>query len=137
MLQKTRQATQHYAELNKAVRNLTEQVTRQEEKLEELRRTYATLSREEDKQIYANLIREQEFALMELQQSLRDTRKAAQAIEDMFLWHGVLDVPVQTPKHTRPLRQTKPTSRAFILSNRALPPCDATCSCLPFRHPRE
>lgn len=98
VLQKTRQATQHYAELNKAVRNLTEQVTRQEEKLEELRRTYATLSREEDKQIYANLIREQEFALMELQQSLRDTRKAAQAIEDMFLWHGVLDVPVQTPE---------------------------------------
>lgn len=96
ILQKTREATQHYAELNKAVRNLTEQVSQQEKKLEELRSTYTTLSREEDKQVYANLIRDQEFALMELQQSLRDTRKAAQAIEDMFLWHGVLDIPAQT-----------------------------------------
>lgn len=96
VLQKTREATQHYAELNKAVRSLTEQVSQQEKKLEELRSTYTTLSREEDKQVYANLIRDQEFGLMELQQSLRDTRKAAQAIEDMFLWHGVLDVPAQT-----------------------------------------
>lgn len=96
VLQKTREATQHYAELNKAVRSLTEQVSQQEKKLEELRSTYTTLSREEDKQVYANLIRDREFALMELQQSLRDTRKAAQAIEDMFLWHGVLDIPAQT-----------------------------------------
>ncbi|HHV40359.1 MAG TPA: hypothetical protein GXX61_03105 [Bacteroidales bacterium] len=97
VLQKTRAATQHYAELNKAVRNLTEQVAGQEQKLDELRNTYTTLSREEDRQVYANLIRDREFTLMELQQSLRDTQKAAQAIEDMFLWHGVLAVPPQTP----------------------------------------
>jgi len=40
VLQKTRAATQHYAELNKAVRNLTEQVAGQEQKLDELRNTY-------------------------------------------------------------------------------------------------
>ncbi|NLA16056.1 MAG: hypothetical protein GX877_05925 [Bacteroidales bacterium] len=93
VLQKTREATQHYAQLSKAVRNLTGQVNKQEEKLDSLRKTYVTLSREEDKSIFANHIREEEFLLMELQQSLRDTQKSAQAIEDMFLWYGVLAVP--------------------------------------------
>lgn len=93
VLQKTREATRHYAELNKTIRGLAGLVQKHEQKLDSLRAMYTSLSREEDKSVFASHIRDEEFGLMELQQSLRDTQKAAQAIEDMFLWHGVLAVP--------------------------------------------
>mgnify|MGYP002681703553 CR=1 FL=1 len=90
ILQKTREATAHYAQLSGAVRNLTGQVTEHEKKLDSLRKHYSSLSPEEDRTAIANIIRDEEFVLMELQQSLRDARKSAQSIEDLFLSHGVL-----------------------------------------------
>lgn len=90
VLEETRQATAHYAELVNTVRNLAEQVRSHETKLDSLRKLYGTLSREEDRLAIANTIREEEFVLMDLQQSLRHTRTSAQTIEDMFLSTGVL-----------------------------------------------
>ncbi|MDD4919499.1 MAG: hypothetical protein PHX94_02155 [Bacteroidales bacterium] len=102
ILQKTREATAHYAQLTGAVRNLTDHVTEQEKKLDSLRKHYSSLSPEEDRTTIANIIREEEFVLMELQQSLRDARKSAQSIEDLFLSHGVLP-PVTPPASQSPL----------------------------------
>ncbi|HPV88366.1 MAG TPA: hypothetical protein PKU85_04050 [Bacteroidales bacterium] len=101
LLQETRQAIAHYADLIGTVRNFTDQVTGHEWRLDSLRRLYGSLSREEDRLVIANTIREEEIILMELQQSLRDARKSAQSIEDLFLSHGVLP-PVATPASTQP-----------------------------------
>ncbi|HOG24608.1 MAG TPA: hypothetical protein PLM86_00260 [Bacteroidales bacterium] len=101
ILEKTREATAHYTQLTAAVRNLKVQVAGHEKKLDSLRKYYSSLTPEEDRRAIANTIREEEFVLMELQQSLRDTRKSAQSIEDLFLSHGVLP-PVTTPASKSP-----------------------------------
>lgn len=90
VLQKTREYTAHYAELTRTVRNLKNRVKEHENVLDSLRKRYGSLSIEEERALLANTIREEEFVLIELQQSLRDARKSTQAIEDMFLSHGVL-----------------------------------------------
>ncbi len=90
VLQKTQQATQHYAELVKTVRDLTARVREYEKKLDSMRVLYQSLSREEDRQGVANSIREEEFNMMDLQETLRYTRRSARDIEDMFLSYGVL-----------------------------------------------
>ena len=85
VLQKTREYTAHYAELTRTVRNLKNRVKEHENVLDSLRKRYGSLSIEEERALLANTIREEEFVLIELQQSLRDARKSTQAIEDMFL----------------------------------------------------
>lgn len=90
VLQKTQQATQHYAELVKTVRDLTARVREHERKLDSMRVLYGSLSRDENRQAMANTIREEEFNMMDLQETLRYTRRSARDIEDMFLSYGVL-----------------------------------------------
>lgn len=117
LLQETRQATTHYTELIRAVKNLMDQVGEHELKLDSLRKLYGSLSREEDRTAMANKIREEEFALMELQQSLRDARKSAQSIEDLFLSYGVLPPVVATPHSGKSLpagNRVSPRQEAYF-----------------------
>jgi len=100
VLQKTQQATQHYAELVKTVRDLTLQVREHERKLDSMRVLYGSLSRDEDRQTIANTIREEEFNMMELQETLRYTQRSARDIEDLFLSYGVF------PPLTKPISDT-------------------------------
>ncbi len=90
VLQKTQQATQHYAKLVKTVRDLTLRIREHERKLDSMRVLYGSFSREEDRQAIANTIREEEFLMMDLQETLRYTQRSARDIEDMFLSYGVL-----------------------------------------------
>jgi len=90
VLQKTQQATQHYSELVKTVRDLTARVREHERKLDSMRILYGSLSRDQDRQAMANTIREEEFSMMDLQETLRYTQRSARDIEDMFLSYGVL-----------------------------------------------
>jgi hypothetical protein len=100
ILQKTQEATQHYAELVKTVRDLTIRVGEHERKLDSMRVLYGSLSREEDRQAIANTIREEELNMMDLQETLRYTRRSARDIEDMFLSYGVLPPLVKPSANT-------------------------------------
>jgi len=103
ILQKTQEATQHYAELVKTVRDLTIRVGEHERKLDSMRVLYGSLSRDEDRQAIANTIREEEFNMMDLQETLRYTRRSARDIEDMFLSYGVF------PRLVKPSADTATT----------------------------
>jgi len=102
VLQKTQQATQHYAELVKTVRDLTSQVREHERKLDSMRVLYGSLSRDEDRLAFANRIREEEFNMMDLQETLRYTQRSARDIEDMFLSYGVFP-PLDTTLAPKPV----------------------------------
>jgi hypothetical protein len=65
-----------------------------------MRVLYGSLSGDEDRQAMANTIREEEFNMMDLQETLRYTRRSARDIEDMFLSYGVLPQLATTPADT-------------------------------------
>ena len=86
----SREASAHYASLVQSIGKLLDEIGAHEKKLANFRTQYNDLSREEDRMALSSIIQEEELALMDLQESLIDTQKAAQNIETQFLSYGVL-----------------------------------------------
>lgn len=109
----TRQAMDHYIQLVGAVREAMDKVKTEEQKLQQLRETYQSLSRDEDKVAMARTIEEEEFVLMDLQGDLRQAQEAAQSVEDRFLATGVLP-PLVSPSDNE--EQTTAPGQSFTFT---------------------
>ena len=105
----SREASAHYASLVQSIRKLLDEIGSHEKKLADYRAQYNELSREEDRMALSNIIQEEELALMDLQESLIHTQKAAQNIETQFLSYGVLPPAVPGKVNNRISENTEKT----------------------------